>query len=307
VVKEWGRIDGEIVNLFTIENEWGKVSFSEYGAAITELFIKDKNGVLKNVVLGYDNLEGYIGGTSFQGATIGRFANRIKGGFTLGGVYYPLECNDGDKNLHGHPGFDKKLWKGEPGGIGGGESNSVTFKRISPDGESGFPGNLEVSVTFTFENNALKIHYLAKTDKDTHVSLTNHSYFNLSGDPAKKITDTDFSINGEKYVPGDLPKGYDDNFFLSKTDERIMKTVAVAENGESGIKMSVITDMPAIQFYNCANLDDTFRGIKCGLFSAFCLETQFAPDTPNRPDYPSSLLKAGEIYDRTTIYQFQNI
>jgi aldose 1-epimerase len=307
MITKWGSIDGEDVFLFTIENQWGKVSFSEYGAAITELFIKDRSGVLKNVVLGYDNLEGYINGTSFQGATIGRFANRIKGGFTLGGVYYPLDCNDGENCLHGNPGFDKKIWKGEmTGGDGGGDS--VTFRRTSPDGESGFPGNLEVSVTFTFKNNALKIVYFAKSDKDTHVSLTNHSYFNLSGDPKNKITDTEFTINGEEYVPGDLPKGYDDNIFLSKTDERIMKTVAVAKNVEkSGIKMSVITDMPAIQFYNCANLDETFRGIKCGPLSAFCLETQFSPDTPNRPDYPSSLLKAGETYDRTTIYQFHNI
>jgi aldose 1-epimerase len=302
MITKWGSIDGEDVSLFTIENEWGKASFSEYGAAITELFIKDRNGELKNVVLGYDNLEGYINGKSFQGATIGRFANRIKGGFTLDGVYYPLECNDGDKNLHGHPGFDKKLWKGLVR-----DESSVLFFRISPDGESGFPGRLETGVVFAFEDNALKIHYVAKTDKDTHVSLTNHSYFNLSGDPSIKITDTDFVINGERYVPSDLPKGYDDNIFIVVTDDRVMKTVATAENKSSGIKMSVKTDMPAIQFYNCANLDETFRGVKCGPFSAFCLETQFAPDTPNRPDYPSSLLRAGEMFDRNTIYQFENI
>jgi aldose 1-epimerase len=292
---------GESVRIFTIENEYGRVSLSEFGAAITELWVKDRNGKLRNVILGYDNLEGYINSTSYQGATIGRFANRIKGGFSLNGVYYPLSCNDGDKNLHGYPGFDKRIWKGETAG-----DNDVVFTRFSPDGEAGFPGNLEVAVKFTFTDNMLIIRYAAKTDKDTPVSLTNHSYFNLSGDPAVPITNTQFNINGTDIPKERLEKGFDESFPLVNDGLHEATFAALAENPDSGIKMIVLTDMPEMQFYTAMNLNEDIRGVHCGPFSAFCFETQFAPDSPNNPEKPSCILKAGETYHSETCYSFKN-
>ena len=364
VVKEkWGSFQDRDVYLYKVEDEYGTLYLSEFGAAIGGLDVINKDGKPLSVILGYDTLEEYINGTSFQGATIGRYANRIKDGFELYDTYYPLYKNNGLCNLHGADnsggGFDKKVWQSEiPCYDDDGNlpmDNAVTFRLLSPDkgNESeGFPGNLDVAVKYTWLFGHLTIEYTAVTDAPTPVNLTNHSYFNLAGNPAVSVANTTLRIKADKYTPVDedgvplgehasventvfdlrkgspigdcvnkgLPHGYDHNFVLSETAP---KRIEYGGNGgpsayyflesaqaycpESGLTMTVCTDMPGVQVYTACNLNEKIRSVDCGLFSAFCLETQFAPNTPNMAGvggYPSCTLRPGEKYHYTTIYAF---
>ncbi|MDR2532865.1 MAG: galactose mutarotase [Oscillospiraceae bacterium] len=333
VTKEnWGSHDGYAVKLFTLKNDNLTVRLTNFGAALVGIDVPDKNKVTADVVLGYDNLEGYVNGKSFQGAVIGRYANRVGGAaFILNGQKYRLSKNDGDNCLHGGTfGYNRRVWEYEPDE----KKNSVTFLYRSPDGEEGFPAALNISVKYTLtDKNKLKIKYEAVSDGDTIFNPTNHAYFNLKG--KESVLDTVLQINALNYTPFDefnipageiesvpgtafnflKPKkigadiesgkidGYDHNFLLGEAGE--MKKAAVAHEPESGRIMAVYTDMPAIQLYTANGLSETGKGgVHFGRHHAFCLETQFTPNTPNLPGFPSCILKKGRKFKSTTVYAF---
>lgn len=337
--KEFGTMDdGSAVELFTLTNENGmEVSITNYGGIVTSIKVPDKDGNIENVVLGFDDFEKYKEGHPFFGAIAGRYANRIaKGRFTLNGEEYELATNDGENHLHGgNEGFDKKLWDSD---VNQGE-NSITLSYLSPDGEEGYPGNLDVDVTYALtDDNELQIDYHATTDKPTVLNLTNHSYFNLSGDPTQGILDHKLMIDADRYTPVDegliptgelksvegtpfdftepetvgsridqIPPGYDHNFVLNNPDSGVRKIVTV-EHEESGRVMEVYTDQPGVQFYTGNFLDGSLinrDGQPIEQYAALCLETQTFPDSPNRPSFPSPVLNPGETYETTTIYQFK--
>lgn len=318
---------------FTISNDRLSVDLLEYGATIANVFY---NGV--DCVAGYDDPEGFVTGGSFQGATVGRYANRIGGAcFELGGKKYTLDVNDHDFNcLHGgNTSFAKQILKGEATG-----ESSVRFTHFSKDGESGFPGNVEFSVTFTVDGSTLRLEYDAVSDKDTYLNFTNHAYFTLG---AKDIKNTVLTIKADHMTPVDenlvpsgelrdvggtafdfregvalgdrlfaddelitAARGLDHNFVLGDKKE-YRKNVAVAYSPETNIKVSCSTDMPGIQIYTGNWLSEPNGKGKDGLFMhcAFCLETQFFPDTPNNPQFPSALSKAGEHFTSITEYEFE--
>ena len=333
VLKEkWGESDGYEIYLFTLKNGSATVRLINYGAALAGIDLPDKHGNLTDVVLGYDTLEGYLNGTSFQGAVIGRYANRIGGaGFTLNGIRHNLTANDGDNCLHGGPfGFNRRVWDFKCDE----KQNTVTFKYRSPGGDEHFPGSLSATVSYTLtEKNKLKIKYTGKSDEDTIFNPTNHAYFNLKGrgsvlDTVLQINATDYTPFNEFQIPtGEIesvkgtpfnfikPKrigteiekgktdGYDHNFLLGEAG--VMKKAAVAHEPESGRIMAVYTDMPAMQFYTANGLSETGKGgVFFGKHHAFCLETQFSPDTPNIPHFSSCLLKKGKKFKSTTVYSF---
>ncbi|MCL2077487.1 MAG: galactose mutarotase [Oscillospiraceae bacterium] len=333
ILKEsWGFHDGFAVELFTLENDSMTVRVTNFGATLVGISAPDKNGVTADIVLGYDDLEGYVNGKSFQGAMVGRFANRIGGAkFTLGKEQYTLPKNNGENCLHGgNFGFNRRVWEYKINK----KRNSVTFKYRSPDLEEGFPSALDITVRYTLtENNKLKIKYTAKSDGDTIFNPTNHSYFNLKGDG--EVLDTVLQIKAVNYTPFDefnIPTGeiasvlgtpfnftkpkrmgayidkgriesYDHNYLLGEPGN--MKKAAVAYEPESGRIMAVYTDMPAMQFYTAGGLYEYGKnGVFFGNRHGFCLETQFTPDTPNLPDFPSCVLKKGKTFKSTTVYSF---
>lgn len=337
--EEFGTMDdGSEVQLFTLKNANGmEVSITNYGGIVTSIKVPDQNGNIENVVLGFDDLEQYKSGHPFFGAIAGRYANRIaKGQFELNGEVYELATNNGENHLHGGvEGFDKKLWEAEANE----DENSVTLSYLSPDGEEGYPGNLDVDVTYTLtDNNELRIDYHATTDAPTVVNLTNHSYFNLSGDPSQGILDHVLTINADRYTPVDegliptgelrpvegtpfdftepetvgaridsIPPGYDHNYVLNNPDTGLRK-IATVEHEESGRIMEVYTDQPGVQLYTGNFLDGSLtdrQGNPIEQYAALCLETQTFPDSPNKPDFPSPVLNPGETYETTTIYQFK--
>jgi len=339
VTEEFGTMDdGRSVQLFTLTNENGmEVSITNYGGIVTSIKVPDKDGNIEDVVLGFDDLEKYKSGHPFFGAITGRYANRIANGqFELNGETYQLATNDGENHLHGgNEGFDKKLWDAEVNE----EENSVTLSYLSPDGEEGYPGNLDVDVTYTLtEENELQIDYRATTDKATVVNLTNHSYFNLSGDPSQGILDHLLTIHADRYTPVDegliptgelapvdgtafdftdpetvgariesIPPGYDHNYVLNDPNSGIRK-IAALEHEESGRIMEVYTDQPGVQLYTGNFLDGSItghHGVPIEQYAALCLETQTFPDSPNKPDFPSPVLNPGETYETTTVYQFK--
>lgn len=330
--KSVGALNGEPINEFTIENGDLKVCLIEYGATIHNIYFK---GV--DCVQGYDEAIEYITGGSYQGATVGRYANRIGGAkFTLNGVEYKLDVNDHDFNcLHGgNTGFSKNILKGEKTG-----ENSVTFKHFSKDGESGFPGNVEFLVTFTVEDNTLRLEYDGVSDKDTYLNFTNHVYFNLGAKDNKDIvlqvkadkmtpvdhnlvptgelrdvTGTAFDFRTAKPIGKDLfaddpliasARGFDHNLVLGDC-QQFRRDVAVAYSPDTNITVKCSTDMPGIQIYtgNWLDEDSGKNGVILEPYAAFCLETQFFPDTPNNPSFPSALVKAGEHFKTTTEYKF---
>lgn len=278
-----------------------------------------------------------MSGHPFFGAIAGRYANRIANGqFELNGEVYELARNNGENHLHGgNEGFDKKLWNAEVNE----DENSVTLSYLSPDGEEGYPGNLDVDVTYTLtEDNELQIDYHATTDKATVVNLTNHSYFNLSGDPSQGILDHLLTIQADRYTPVDegliptgelrpvegtafdftepetvgariesIPPGYDHNYVLNNPNSGVRK-IATVQHDESGRIMEVYTDQPGVQLYTGNFLDGSItghHGVPIQQYAALCLETQTFPDSPNKPDFPSPVLNPGETYETTTIYQFK--
>jgi len=332
---KWGVTDGKECFLVTLKNGSGMTAlFTNYGAAVVKLFAPDKNGGFADVVLGYDDLSGYVNGGSCQGAVIGRFANRIGGGkFTLGGKTYELFRNNGTNCLHGGKiGFHKRVFE-----LLEVTESSALFGYISPDGEENFPAEVRITVEYTLtENNSLLIKYAAKSDGDTVLSLTNHAYFNLGGYNSGSILDTELQIFAERYTPftdaliptGEIagvkgtpldfasPKligqdidkigGYDHNYILGEPG--VVRKCAKAYHEDSGRVMTVYTDSPAMQFYTADNLSETGKGgLTYGKRTAFCLETQFTPNTPNlpeSPDFPSCILKKDGEYNFTTEYAF---
>ena len=314
------------------------------GGKIVSLHVPDKNGVLGDVVLGYDTIEQYIKGNPYFGAMIGRYGNRIaKGKFTLEGKEYQLATNNGANSLHGGPnGFHNVMWNLKPVTTAEGEALEMTY--LSKDGEEGFPGNLSVKVTYTLsDKNELIIDYAATTDKTTILNLTHHSFFNLTGDGSKDVLGHEVTIHADRFCPVDsslIPfgelkkvkgtpfdftqphtigerinkddqqlkygKGYDHNWVLNKKDNSLTLAVKVKEP-VSGRVMEVWTTEPGMQFYSGNFLDGSDKG-KGGVFypvrSAFCFESQHFPDSPNQNSFPSVELKPGATYTQRTVYKF---
>lgn len=315
-----------------------------YGGVIVSLNVPDRNGELDDVVLGYDTLDGYVNDNFFMGALIGRYCNRIAAGkFKLNGKEIQLAQNRGGNHLHGGDvGFNKKVWNAESRVDG--ESAVLELSYFSPAGEENYPGNVGVKVTYTLTaDNALEIDYYAETDADTLVNLTNHSYFNIGGKTSEDVLGHELYINADHFLPVDdtliptgefrsvkdtpmdflsptvigsrienddeqlkLASGYDQNWVLNKTREGELSIAARVYDPQTGRIMEVLTTQPGMQFYSGNRVADMHG--KSGRVhqkrAALCLETQHYPDSPNKPEFPSTVLKPGEKYHQKTIYKF---
>ena len=335
--------DGKEVHQYTLTSSSGsKVSIISYGAIVTSIVVPNRNGKFEDVVLGYDTLQCYINDNTFLGSIVGRYGNRIgKGSFQLEGKTYQLATNNGENHLHGGiVGFNKKLWDAEA--IEGNEP-AIKLTLVSPDGEEGYPGKVTLDVTYTLTSkNELRVDYRGTTDKTTILNPTQHSYFNLSGNLSQTILDHQLSIEADSYTlvdKGQIPTGkfadvantpmdfrtmkrigahidekyeqlligggYDNNWVLRNFNGKVRKA-AVVQEPESGRTMIVYTDQPGIQFYSGNFLDGTAKGKSVAYQhrTGLCLEAQCFPDSPNKPEFPSAILKPGEVYHQTTIYQF---
>ncbi|HEU4711443.1 MAG TPA: aldose epimerase family protein [Pyrinomonadaceae bacterium] len=315
-------------NVYTLSNRQGvEVSITNYGGAVTSIKVPDRDGVFGDVVLGYDAIDEYLRNPRYLGALIGRHANRIaRGRFTLNGVEYQLARNNGENHLHGgNRGFDKRVWEASQTEAG------LSLEYFSEDGEENYPGNLTVSVQYSLsDENELRIEYRAVCDRDTICNLTNHSYFNLAcgGDilgHELTLHASGFTPVGEDLIPtGEIQSvdgthmdfrtarvigngGYDHNFVLDDWDHGALRLVARLREPKSGRVMEVLTTEPGIQFYSGNFLDGSLKG-KGGVayekYAGLCLETQHFPDTPNHPNFPTTVLRAGDEYRQTTIYKF---
>jgi aldose 1-epimerase len=337
--------DGRDVTIYKVTSPTGMVmEVTNYGGIITRLTAPDRDGKFEDIVLGYDNLEGYLTETPYFGAIIGRYGNRIgKGQFTLDGETYTLAQNNGENHLHGGiQGFDKVLWNAEPFSMG--NEYGIVFTYESPDGEEGYPGNLSVKVTYLLTaDNRVIFSYQATTDKATPVNLTQHSYFNLAGPSSDSILDHELMLAADHFTPIDsglIPTGeirpvagtpfdfttatpigerinaddeqivfglgYDHNWVLSDMTSD-MRLAARVHEPTSGRVMEVLTEEPGIQFYAGNFLDGTITGKGGNVYeyrSGFCLETQHFPDSPNQSSFPSTILRPGETYQTRTIYAF---
>ena len=332
------------VEIYTLTNANGlEMRAITYGAIITSLKVPDREGHLDDIVLGFDTIDGYLKDPPYFGALVGRYGNRIaKGQFTLDGHTYKLATNNGPNHLHGGvKGFDKVLWNAMP--AEGPEGVSVTFTRTSPDGEEGYPGNLQVSVRYMLtDTNELAIDYRATADKPTPVNLTQHSYFNLAADSGD-ILGHELTLNASRYTPVDdtlIPtgelasvegtpfdfrkgtaigarikadnvqlkngKGYDHNWVLNRTGAALQRVALVVEP-KTGRTLEIATTEPGIQFYSGNFLDGTITGKGGRVYkqrTGFCLETQHYPDSPNHPSFPSSILQPGQTYASKTVFTF---
>ena len=336
--------DGQDVDLYTLTNKNGmQVAITNFGASVVRIKVADRQGQVEDVVLGYDSLDGYVGDKAYFGAVVGRYGNRIaQGKFILDGSAYTLARNNGENSLHGGiKGFNKAVWKARETAAKDGPSVELTY--LSKDGEEGYPGNLSVKVVYTLtERNELKIDYSATTDRKTVLNLTNHSYFNLNPG-GRDILQHVLLIYADKYTPVDsgliptgelrsvagtpfdfrkptaigarieqddeqlkLGHGYDHNFVLDKKGKALELAARVVEPG-TGRVLEVLTSEPGVQFYTGNFLDGSARGKGGKEYrrrSAFCLETQHFPDSPNHLKFPTTELKPGEKYHSTTIYKF---
>lgn len=311
-----------------------------YGGTLQALNVPDREGKPVDVVLGFDDLKGYREQTNYIGALVGRYANRIaRGRFVLNGEEYVLCCNNGENHLHGGAvGFDKRVWT-----VDSVEKDRVTLSLFSPDGEEGYPGNLSVRVTYTLTEDALELDYEGVSDRDTLCNLTNHAYFNLAGHGGAPVTGQSIRILGDRYTPTDaglIPLGelapvegtpmdlreavligsgmnadfhqivqaggYDHNWAVNGDVGRL-RLGARAFCPETGIAMEVETTLPGIQLY-VSNFEGEGlvgkNGVRYVGRSAFCLETQFYPDSPNRPAFPQAILRAGEKWTHKTVFRF---
>jgi len=332
--------DGQEVYLYVLENKNGMiVKISNYGGTVTSVLFPDKSGKIEDIVLGYKNFEAYLEkGNPYFGCIVGRYANRIANGkFKLDGAEYKLAVNNGPNTLHGGlKGFDKVVWEAKE--MKDSLSSGIELSYLSKDGEEGYPGNLTVKMIYSLtNNNDLKIEYFAETDKSTPINLTNHSYFNLTGNAKRDILDHETKILASSYTPvtgdliptgeikdvqgtafdfrefkkigkeiGNVDGGYDHNFVLNTGNSGIQKIAEVIEN-ESKRKLEVFTDQVGVQFYTGNFLDGTVIGKEGKAYSknfGFCLETQHFPDSPNQPSFPVTILKPGEKFHSTTIYKF---
>jgi aldose 1-epimerase len=343
---EFGQTaDGERVDKYVLNNDKGmEVSIITYGAIIQSLYVPDRNGKLEDVALGYDKLEDYIKDSPYFGAIVGRYGNRIaKGKFSLDGKEFTLAVNNGENHLHGGiKGFDKVVWKAEPtkkeGAVG------LKLNYLSPDGEEGYPGNLDLTVTYWLNNaNEILIEYLATTDKATPCNITHHSYFNLTGGVKSSILDHELWINADRMTPVDaglIPTGilsvvadtpfdfteatkigariseedeqlefgggYDHNWVLNDVDGSLKLQASLYE-ASSGRYMEVLTQEPGLQFYSGNFLDGSNVGKGGKVYAhrnGLCLETQHYPDSPNQKTFPSTTLRPGEKYETKTMYKF---
>ena len=337
---------GAAVELFTMTNANGlEIRAISYGGTIISLKTPDREGTLGDIVLGFNDLQSYLDGSPYFGAIIGRYGNRIGGAeFQLDGETYTLAANDGQNHLHGGVrGFDKVAWDGETfendTGVG------VVFHYTSPDGEEGYPGTLDVVVTYTLTgNDELIVDYRATTDKATPVNLTQHSYFNLKDAGASDILGHELLIAADEYTPVDatlIPTGeiapvegtpfdfrtphtigeridaddpqlrfgggYDHNWVLNGTPADGMTLAARVHEPTTGRTLEILTQEPGIQFYSGNFLDGTLTGKNGVVYqhrSGFCLETQHFPDSPNKPAFPSTILRPGEEYNTRTVFRF---
>jgi aldose 1-epimerase len=339
--------DGTEVFLYTLKNASGmQVKITNFGGRITTVEVPDRNKKFDDVVLGFDNVEGYTSGAAagaYFGAIIGRYANRLAHGtFTLDGHTYHIPTNEGANMLHGGKiGFDKKVWHAKEISVHG--LPALELHYLSPDGQEGFPGNLNVTVRYSLDNkDGLHLDYTATTDKPTVLNLTNHSYFNLEGAGSQTILNERLTIDADRYTPIDstliptgaidsvagtpldfrkateigsrindnneqlkLAKGYDFNFVLNHPGD-LAKVAVKVEDPKSGRVMEVFTTQPGVQFYTGNFLNGSVHGIggTYGHRSALCLETQHFPDSPNHSNFPSTVLRPGQTFRSTTIYRF---
>ena len=342
--KPFGTHDGRPVTLYTLTNANGvEVDTMNYGGIIVSIRVPDRKGQFADIVLGHENLEGYIPNPPYFGAIVGRYANRIaKGTFTLDGKTYALPKNDGPNTLHGgtEKTFNKVVWDGEAlkGKAG------VTYTYLSKDGDDGFPGNLKVRVTYTLTNsNELVIDYEATTDKATPINLSQHSYFNLAGEGTGDILNHEVTLHADRFTPVDknliptgelrpvkgtpfdfstptkvgariddnyeqlvLGHGYDHNWVINRKGDSLTLAARVYEPS-SGRVLEVSTTQPGVQFYTGNFLDGTVTGKQGHVYKrryGLCLETQHFPDSPNHPDFPSAILKPGETFRQKTVFKF---
>ncbi|MCC6124184.1 MAG: galactose mutarotase [Pirellulales bacterium] len=335
-----GLSNGEVADLYTLTNANGlKVKITTYGATIVGVESPDRNGKMANLTLFLDTFDEYAQGHPFFGSTVGRYANRIaKGKFALDGRQYILAANDRGNHLHGGlQGFDKKIWLAEP--VQSADAAGVNFSLVSPDGEEGYPGTLSVQATYSLTNrNELKMEYSAVTDAPTVVNLTNHCYWNLAGAGSGDALDHVVAIYADSYLPVDetliplgniapvkgtpmdfatapmtigariarLQGGYDHCYVLNEKSGETLSVAAKIVEPHSGRVMKIFTDQPGIQFYTGNFLDGSISGggKKYVKNAAFCLETQRFPDSPNQPQFPSTVLRPGETYTHRTVHQF---
>ncbi|MEL7532847.1 MAG: aldose epimerase family protein [Bacteroidota bacterium] len=338
------ELEGKQTDLFFLANESGmQIALSNHGARIVSILVPDKEGKLIDVALGHKDIQGFVeSGEAYLGTTIGRYGNRIANGkFLLNGNDYVLAQNNGENHLHGGPGgFHAVVWDATKKG-----PRSYLFEYTSPDGEEGYPGNLKVQVIYTLtEDNSIEISYHATTDQSTVVNLTNHAFFNLSGEGSETINDHILMIAADRYTPVDkglIPtgelatvegtafdfrvptpigerlssieeqmvfgQGYDHNYVLNggKTEE--VRKVAEVIAPLTGVVMEVLTQEPGIQFYGGNFMDGTVVG-KAGKAyqrrSSFCLETQHFPDSPNHDEFLSTTLEPGQVYQTKSVYRF---
>ena len=346
---DFGKLqDGTPVIEYTLTN--GKnmsVGVINYGGIITSIKVPDRDGKVDNVVLGFRSIDDYVAKNPYFGVITGRYANRIANAkFTLDGTEYTLAANNGPNSLHGGAkGFDKQIWQVKE--LPGSDSVGLELAYLSPDGDEGYPGNLDVKVTYTLnDQNEFRIDYTATTDKTTVVNLTSHSYFNLAGNGSGTVLDHKLTINGDKFTPvsdtliptgiasvegtpfdfrqatriGDrirdsdeqliYGRGYDHNWVLNSPNDGSLQFAARLEDEKTGRIMEITTTEPAIQFYAGNFLDGTLVGSAGKMYrqgDGLCLETQHYPDSPNHPDFPTTVLNPGEVYKTSTVHRFSTL
>lgn len=339
IMKEnWGKVNNKDVFLYSLKNKNGVVvKITNYGGIITSILVPDAKGKMGDIVLGYDSLKGYLTTTPYFGAIVGRYANRIaKGTFKLEKKVYKLAINNGNNSLHGGlKGFDKMVWDAKEINDSTGVGLVLTY--MSKDGEEGYPGNLDVTVTYLLNpSDKLKITIEARTDKPTPVNLCNHTYFNL-GEANTTVLGHRLKINANRYtvvndelIPtgelrpvkgtpmdftgfhsigeriGQVKGGYDHNYVLIKK-EKELSLAATIEDPMSGREISVLTTQPGVQFYSGNFLDGTIKGKEGKVYKqhyGMCLETQHFPDSPNQPAFPNTILRPGDKFKEITVYKF---
>jgi aldose 1-epimerase len=342
-----GTHKGKPTALFTLKNSKGMVAqITNFGGKIVSIYVPDQNGNFADIVLGYGSIEEYIKGNPYFGAICGRYANRIANGkFIIDGNSYQLPINNGPNSLHGGPeGFNNQVFDAK-GVVNTKKGESIEMFYLSKDGEMGYPGTLNVKITYTLsDKNELTLDFEAKTDKATHVNICGHSYFNLAGEGNGDILGHELSINSDKFTPVsdaliptgelrpvtgtpmdfinpkligrnindkydqlDYGKGYDHNWVLNKKKAGELSLAATCYEPKSGRVMEVFTTQPGVQLYTANWLDGSDKGKEGKPYlmrSALCLETQNFPDSPNKPGFPSTLLRAGETYKNSCIYKF---
>lgn len=339
--------DFDSIRLYTLKNDSGMtVKITNYGATVTSIVVPDREGIMADVALGYNSVEDYMNAVDkpYLGSIVGRYGNRIaKGKFTLEGEEYSLAVNNGENHLHGGTiGFDKVVWTAKYLK----KHNALELSYLAKDKEEGYPGNLQIRVTYQLSNeNELIVHYVATTDKATPINLTQHTYFNLKGEGQGDILGHELMLNAKQYTPVDVTSiptgeiaevkgtpfdftttkvigrdiaaehqqiefggGFDHNWVLDKGGkEGAMTLAARVHEPTSGRVLEVRTNEPGIQFYSANFLDGRLKGKSGNAYikrGGFCLETQHYPDSPNQPNFPSSILKPGEEYNTTTVFAF---